>query len=65
MKNTTINFLFHKKNCLSDIPKMVVLAILRSNLRPLSGIENFLKNKFNSLVQFFWVKFTGNCEIVP
>ena len=39
---------------------MVVLAILRPNLKPLLEIENFFSSKFNLLVQFFGVKFTEN-----
>ena len=40
-KNTMINFFFHKKKNSVRHPKMFVFAILRPNLRPLSGIENF------------------------
>ena len=43
IENTTINFFStkKKKKIRSDTPKMVVLTILRPNLRPYSGIENF------------------------
>ena len=40
------------------------LSILRPNLRPLPGIENFFFSKFNLLVQFFREKFTGNYHVV-
>ena len=30
-----------KKNCLSDTPKTIILAILRPKLRPYLGIDNF------------------------
>ena len=49
---------------LSNTPKIVILAILRPNLRPLSGIENFFFSKFDLLLHFFGVKFTGNYYIV-
>ena len=39
---------------------MVVLAILRSNLRLLLGIENFFFIKLSLLPHFFGVQFTGN-----
>ena len=39
-KKSTIN-IFQENKIFSDTPKMVVLAILRPNLRPLLGIENF------------------------
>ena len=57
-----------KKNYLSDTSKMVLLAILRPNLKPLLGIENFFFNEFNLVLHFFGVKFTGNyyaVEIIP
>ena len=38
--------------------------ILTRNLKPLSGMENFFFFKFNLLVQFFGVKFTGNYHVV-
>ena len=38
--------------------------ILRPNMRPLSGIDNFFFSKFNLLVFFFRVKFTGNYHAV-
>ena len=64
-KKTMINFFFtKKKNYLSDTSKMVVLAILRPNLRPLVGIENFFFNEFNLVLHFFGVKFTGNYYVV-
>ena len=37
---------------------MIVLAILRPNLRLLLGIENWFFSKFNLLPHFFGVKFT-------
>ena len=43
---------------------MVVLAILKLNLRPHLGIEKFFSSKFNLLLQFFGVKFTGNYYVV-
>ena len=55
-----INFFSQKKNYLSDTSKMIVLEILRSNLIPLLGIENFFSNEFNLVLHFFGVKFTGN-----
>ena len=42
---------------------MVVFAILRPNLRHLSGMDNFFFSKFNVLVQFFGVKFTGHYHV--
>ena len=60
-RKTMINFFFtKKKSYLSDTSKMIVLAILRSNLRPLLGIENFFINEFDLVLHFFGVKFTGN-----
>ena len=50
-KNTLINFFFHKKKKKSRPESQNGrLSILRSNLRPLSGIENFFFSKFNLLV---------------
>ena len=49
-KNTIIKFLFNKKKNSVRHPKMVVFAILRLNLRPFSGIEDFFFSKFNLLV---------------
>ena len=43
---------------------MVVFAIMRPNLRPLSGMDNFFFSKFNLLVQFFGVKFTGDYHVL-
>ena len=43
---------------------MVVFAILRPDLRPLLGIEIFFFIKFNLVLQFFGVKFTGNYYVV-
>ena len=43
---------------------MVVFAILEPDLRPLLGIEIFSFIKFNSVLQFFGVKFTGNYYVV-
>ena len=43
---------------------MVVFAILASNLRPLLKIENFFFSKFNLILDFFGVKFTGNYYVV-
>ena len=43
---------------------MVVFAILGPDLRPLLGIENFFFIKFNLVLQFFGVKFTGNYYVV-
>ena len=43
---------------------MVVFAILRPNLRPLSGMDNFFFSNLNLLVQFFRIKFTGNYHVV-
>ena len=43
---------------------MVAFAISSPNLRPLSGVENFFSLKFNLLMQFFGVKFTGNYYVV-
>ena len=59
-----INFFIDKKKNSVQHPKMVVFAILRPNLRPLSGIDNFFFSKFNLLVQFFRVKFTENHHVV-
>ena len=42
---------------------MVVFAILRPNLRPLSGMDNFFFSNFNLLVQFFVVQFTGDYHV--
>ena len=39
---------------------MVVFAILGPNLRPFLEIENFFSSKFNLILDFFGVKFTGN-----
>ena len=57
-------FFPRKKKILSDIPKMVVSAILRPNLRHTLEIENFFFSKYNLLVQFFGVKFTENYDAV-
>ena len=43
---------------------MVVFAILGPNLRPLLENENFFFSKFNLVVDFFGVKFTGNYYVV-
>ena len=43
---------------------MVVLAILGPDLRHLLGTENFFFIKFNLVLQFFGVKFTGNYYVV-
>ena len=40
-KQTMINFFFHEKKKFRPTSQNVRLSILRSNLRPLSGIENF------------------------
>ena len=61
---------FHekKKKFLSDTSKMVVFAILRPDLRPFLGIQNFFSNEFNLLRHFFGVKFTGKyfaVDIIP
>ena len=62
MQNPTVNFFCQKK--LSDTSKMVVLAILGPNLRPLLEIENFFFSKFNIILDIFRVKFTGNYYVV-
>ena len=59
-----IKFFYTKKKNSVRLPKMVVFAILRPNLRPLSGIDIFVLSKFNLLVPFFGVKFTGNYHVV-
>ena len=43
---------------------MVVFAIFGPDLRPLLGVENSLFIKFNFVLQFFGVKFTGNYYVV-
>ena len=43
---------------------MVFFAILGPDVRPLLGIEIFLFIKFNLVLQFFGVKFTGNYYVV-
>ena len=59
-----IKFFYTKKKNSGRLPKMVVFAILRPNLRPLSGIDIFFFTKFNLLVPFSEVKFTGNYHVV-
>ena len=49
---------------LSDIAKMVVFAILGLDLRPLLWFENFYFIKFNLVLHFLGVKFTGNYYVV-
>ena len=43
---------------------MVVLVILRPNLRPLLGNEKFFFSKFILLLHFFGVKLTGNNYVI-
>ena len=62
-KKTTNTFNFVKKK-ISDIAKMVIFVILGPDLRPLLGIDNFFSIKFNLVLQFFGVKFTGNYYVV-
>ena len=62
-KNNMINFFFHKTKFRSTSENSR-FPILRPNLKPLSGIENFFFSQFNLLVQFFGVKFTGNWHVV-
>ena len=59
-----INFFFHKKKKFRPSSQNGRFPILRPNLRPLSEIENFFFSKFNLLVYFFGVKFTGNYHAV-
>ena len=49
-KNTMIIFFFRKKKKFRPTSQNGRLSILRSNLRPLSEIENFFFSKFNLLV---------------
>ena len=63
-KTLSSTFFSTKKKNTVRHPQMVVFAILRPNLRPLSGIENFFFSKFNFLVQFFEEKFTENYHVV-
>ena len=51
-KNTMINFFFHKKKNSVRHPKMVVFAILRPNLRPLSGIEIYFSSNLTYSYSF-------------
>ena len=53
-----------KKKKFSDIAKIVVFAILGPDLRPVLGIENFFFIKFDLVLQFFRVKFSGNYYVV-
>ena len=62
-KNTIFNFFFHKKKKFLPTSQNGRLSILRTNLGPLSGIENFFFSKFNLLVWFFGVKFAGNYHV--
>ena len=57
-------FFSQKKNFLSETSKVVVFAILGPNLRTLLKIENFFFSKFNLILDFFGVKFTGNYYVV-
>ena len=50
-KNTMINFFFHKKK-FRPTSQNGRFPILRPNLRPLSGIDNFVFSKLNLVVQF-------------
>ena len=68
-KKKWLNFFSRKKkNFLSDTFKMVVLAILRPDLRRFLEIENFFFNEFNLVLHFFGDEFTWNyyaVRIIP
>ena len=49
-KNPIVNFFFHKKKKFRPTSENGRFPILRPNLRPLSGDENFFFSKFNLLV---------------
>ena len=63
-KNTMITFFFQKKKKFRPASQNGRLSILRSNLRPLLEIDFFFFSKFNLLVYFFGVKFTGNYHVL-
>ena len=62
-KNTMNNFFFHKKKIPSDIPKWW-FSDFETEPETTFGNRNFFFSKFNLLVYFFGVKFTGNYRAV-